>query len=537
MFIRYLALGETLKSLSSKVDLFSREFVFGIDQGCIRSRNQVIAQGRNGPITLLSEMLRYGLDDTRRANLFFSPYHLGSSKSIPTARLTLVELARKVRREKHDALSRADRSLVQLNDDPESLKKEFESITSALKAITGRRFGDYEDKQNAIRVIYLIDRMMADPNVTMEGRGIRLLTFMKTPTNKFSFEARDSHPTADSERNTFLLNDLKSYVGLEIDNDVKDRIDSVFYSLIERVDLIRSNLDAAAYSSGHAPCIMDDYRSIHSAVEAIDVGSDVKPDREPARLDLDLYLHLNRFEFQHFAGAYAEILEKAIPPSPISPIRNEIVAALSVLTSKSHTYIDTTLDNYSLKDFHDIARENAHLFRDLTTRSLGLRLTDTEYEQSILLTYELLYRLKLFGLGEPIPRDAVSISFRNIVSSLCAIAQAIKHRTTFRPRVYGDDTQSRSIITPLESAVDLADTAPRREIAEGYLQLWHVRREWVQDALEGNAEIAELKFSLRKLLLSKVVECVRPNDIVKIEQALTAFETRLLSAGSASLGT
>ena len=92
-----------------KVDPYSREFIFGSDERCTRLRNQAIFNGPNGPMTLLSAMLRYGLDDTKRANLFFSPYHLGSSKQIPQARLTLADLANKVRKEKHESVPRGER--------------------------------------------------------------------------------------------------------------------------------------------------------------------------------------------------------------------------------------------------------------------------------------------------------------------------------------------------------------------------------------------------------------------------------------------
>ena len=503
---------------------YSREFIFGSDERWARLRNQAIPLP-NGRVTLLSAMLRYDLDDAKRAHLFFSPYHLGSLKQIPQVRLTLVDLAKKVRKEKHESSPASERTWADWNADPESLKKEFESITDVLKGITGRTVGKYEDKQNTLRVIYLIDRMMADSSIAIEGRSKRFLTFIKYPT-KFSFEARDAFPIAESEDNTFLLNDLKAYFGIEIDQEKKDRIDSAFYTLIDRVDAIRAHLDKVAYSSGKRLQIPDHYRSISAVVGAIAGPS--KPARQSARLDEDLYLHLNRFEFVHYVGAYAEIVEKARPPSPIKSIQDEMIVALSTITGGTRNYFQTTLDNFRLVDFSELASANAGLFLDLLDASLGFRPSQSHYERSISLANELLYRTRILGSATPSPRESVNVSFRNIVSALCATAQAVKFPTHYRPRVFGDDSQTRSIITPLESPINFDGDRPPKEIAEGYLQIWHNRREWVQGALEGTCEIAELRFSLRSLLFAKFVECVKSNDIDLIEEGLSELETRLL---------
>lgn len=476
-------LEERLKELITKhqVDPFSREFIFGSDELCTRLRNHPIFLGQNGPVTLLSAMLRYGLDDTKRAKLFFSAHHLGSSKQIPQARLTLTDLANKVRREKHESVPRKERSAAHWNDDPKSLKKEFESITNALKGITGKTFGNYENKQNALRVIYLLDRMMTDSSIAAEGRRKRVLTFIKSPTIRFSFEARDAYPIAESEDNTSLLNDLKAYIGIEIDDEKKDRMDSIFYSLIDRGDAIRSHLDKIAYSSGDRLRVPNHYRSIRTLVGANDGSPQPAPPRKTTRLDEDLYLHLSRFDFLHFAGAHGEIFEKARPPWPINPIQDEMIVALSALTSGTRNYFQTTLDNFWLADFADMANTNAGLFLDLLDASLGFRPSESHYDRSISLAYELLYRTRVFGSALPLSRESVKVSFRNIVSALCATAQALKFPTHYRPRVFGDDTQARSIITPLESPIEFDGNTPPKKIPEGYLQIWHNRREWVQD--------------------------------------------------------
>lgn len=504
------------------VDPYSREFIFSGKDSYARLRNQLIALRPEGRMTLLSALLRYGLDENRRANTFSSPYHLGSTKNIPQSQLSVVDLARKVRKDKH--ATRTDE--VGIWSDPKTLKKEFESITSALKGITGTTLGKYEDKQNALRLIYLLDRMMPGSGFA-EERSKRLLTFIQTSTSRFSFEARDAYPIAESEGNTWLLNDLKSYIAIEIDNETLDRVDSTFNPLINRADEIRSHLDRVAYSSGLKSQIVLDYRSIVATVEAVDVS---RPDARtrPPRLDLDLYLHLNRFEFLHFAGAYAEILDVARPPSPIASVQSEVVEALSALTEGPRNQYHTTVDNFWLDAFPGLANKHADLFLDLIGKALGNRPSLSVYEQSTSLAHELLYRTRIFGSGVS-PGESPKVSFRNIVSALCAAVQAIECPVQYRPRVFGDDSQPRSIVTPLQLAMEVQSNRRPKEIPEGYLQIWHNRREWVQDALEGAYEMAELKFSLRRLLFAKLVECVRPNDIELIEENLCELEARLVS--------
>jgi hypothetical protein len=159
---------------------------------------------------------------------------------------------------------------------------------------------------------------------------------------------------------------------------------------------------------------------------------------------------------------------------------------------------------------------------------VGLTLGDHDYARSTILAEELLFRVKFFASENPIDRCDIRVSFREITSSLCTVAQALKFRTELRPKIFRDTGQTRSIITPLERPLDVTNLDPKKIVQEGYLQLWHHRREWVQDALEGHSDIASLKFELRKKLLEEVVQCVSLNDIDAIGCATNALEATLL---------
>lgn len=494
-------------------NLFSTEFIFSNDPEFTRLRNQPIAIGPTGPLTLLSVMLRHGLDERRRAHLFSSPFDLGSMKSIAKSQLSLSDLAAKVRREKR------------LPDDVATRKKEFESITDAIKQMTGKGFREYKDKQNSLRVIYLLDKLMNAPGSSKEGRNERILTFIKTPAKTFAFEMRGAYPTADSETNSFLLNDLRAYLGIEIDLDTLTDVDSFFRSLIDRVDRIHHLLDQAAYSAGTHEGIISSYQCLISHIDHFDVPRSNMPLQ--SRLDLELYLHLHKVEFMHFAGALRNVYTRAIPPSSIHPIREDMILAFSQITNHQRTYRNITLPYFRFDAFEEIAKASRDYFLELIHTSMGVILSDRDYERSTTLAEELLFRVKFFASESPIDRCDIRVNFREITSSLCAVAQALKFRTKYRPNIFRDTGQTRSIITPLERRLDIENLDPKYAIQEGYLQLWHHRREWVQDALEGHSAIASLKFELRKKLLDKVIDCVNLNDIEAIRDALRTLETRL----------
>ncbi|WP_298853507.1 hypothetical protein [uncultured Aquimonas sp.] len=499
--------------ISHRIDPFSREFVFGNSPEYTKARNRPVILGRNGRMTLLQAMLGICLNDEARRKLFPSYFHLGCPKPIPRDRQTLVELAKHVRRERGRP------------DDPETRKKEFESITSALKEITGVRPAEYEDRQNALRVIYLIDRMMPGSGFPEERRQ-RLLTFIKAPSKRFSFEARDGYPTRESEGNTFLLSDLKAYTSIEIDDDIQMEIDSIFGSLISRADDMRSLLDGIAHSSGQRTEVARAYQSIVGSLEAFDASTLVATRGRASRLDVDLYLHLNRFEFLHFAGAHAEALNVARPPSSIVPVLDEMIESFSAITGGIGDYYQTTQQKFLLEEFRALAKQHSVIFLDLIEKSLGFRPSKSIYEKSVSLAEELLRRTCAFGAGVR-PGKAATISFRNIVSAICATSQSIKFPTRYRPHLFGDDSQTRSIITPLETSIKFDGSERSSDIPEGYLQIWHNRREWVQGALEGSYEIIELMFTVRSLFWSKVIACVQPNDIGVIEENLSKLESHV----------
>lgn len=410
-------------------------------------------------------------------------------------------------------------------DDIATRKKEFESITTAIKKITGKRFGDYRDKQSALRVVYLLDRLMTHTKYAKDGRSERILTFIKTPADRFSFEFRSSHPISDSEANTFLLNDLRSYVGIDIDLETLGRIDHFFYSLIDRIGESLKQMDEWAYASGTRDGIMHNYRQLIAQVDHIAV----QPTHEASdtRLDHDIYVHLHKLETMHFSGALCDIYEKSRPPTPLASIRDDMTLALSQMTSGQQSYFDTTLERFRMEDFQAIAGAYKEIILPLIARSMGELAHDKDYARATVLADELLYRVKLFAGRISMPRSSFRVSFREITSALCTVVQALKYRTEYRPWIFRDTGQTRSIITPLEKPLDMDDLAPANAIQEGYLQFWQHRREWVQAAMEGANDVTELKFQLRARVLTKAMHCLRSNDIEAIEEALRALETTL----------
>jgi hypothetical protein len=343
----------------------------------------------------------------------------------------------------------------------------------------------------------------------------------------YSFETRSTYPVQKSESVTYFLNDLKAYLAIEINVGTLERIDVTFHSIIDDFDDVRAHLDRIACSAGLRSCVVGAYERLHAVLEAIDVTQSSNQAQRSCRLDQELYIQLHRIEFLHFVGEHSKILNKATPPSPIYPIREQIIAALSDASFGQRTYYDTTKDNLPLSKFSVIAKQQSAVFKTMVEKALGFHVSDAQYLRVVPLAGELLYRIKLFGEGLSFKREEIVVSFRAIVSAICAVAQELKYPTEYRPGIYGNDNRPRSIITTLEKPVDFENGTPPEEIQEGYLQLWHNRREWVLDALEGNYDITLLKFSLRTALFKKVVQCVSFNDITLINGAITKLKTEL----------
>ncbi len=525
--LKDLQLARCTQNIASEIKAspYTRNFVFGNNENNTRLRNKLIAPLGKGRITVLSAMLRYGLNDKRRSDLFPLPHHLGSAKSMRQDQLTLVELAKIVRAEKREEARRRKQEIPP--NDPETLKKEFESITTALKGITGRKYSDYANKQNALRVIYLLDRMMNDPKYYFEGREQRFLTFIKLPT-KFSFEVRDAHPIPDSTRNTYLLADLKAYIGIEIENETLERIDTFFDTLIDRMNGIRQHLDTLAHLSRKHADVLSSYQTLHALVSSLNITRSVEQEKVD-RLDHDLYLHLTRLESLHFFGAYKETIEAAKPPTPIKISWETMVEMLNVITNNENTYPDTTKIKIRIENIPSKINEFSGLFLDFIQHALGFRPDDAAHQKGITLTQEMVYRITCFVNGIPYQREELDVDFRTLTSALCAVAQALEYRTHYRPRVFGNDGMSRSIITPLETPMVFENEFLMNSISEAYYQIWHHRREWVQHALEGSTDVAELKFGLRHAISAKIIECIQLHDISIIESSFDALEMALLS--------
>jgi hypothetical protein len=101
-YLRNLMLEYCTNEIASKIgeNPYTRKFIFGSGKEYARLRNEMFELSERGRLTVLSAMLRYGLDNKRQSDLFPLPHHLGSRKSMPKEKLTLVRLAETVRKEK-----------------------------------------------------------------------------------------------------------------------------------------------------------------------------------------------------------------------------------------------------------------------------------------------------------------------------------------------------------------------------------------------------------------------------------------------------
>ena len=509
---------------------YSREFVFGSSERYTKERNNILYFDHSGPQTLLRGMLRYGLTESRAQALFPTYFDLGSAKDIPDDRKTLVELARSMDRKERS--QRKDLSAYRSrSSDADHIKKRFESITTALKAYTGLGFRDYPDKQNSLRVVKLIATLMADPNMMNEGRGRKLLSFIKRPDQKFSFETRGAHPVSGLEGNTYLLSDLKSYLCIELPFDETERIDKFCYQIFDRVKQIQSRATELAFQSGKHGLVLQTLDSQIAATQSFLPSVDAS-DVANRRLDLDLYLHLSKLDFLHFAGAFIDVQRRSQRmPRPRAIVR-EITTALSTIKNKNVDEFHTRLDDFWIDDIPTILRDQKQTFLALVASSIEHTPSAADYERSIEMVRELLFRRHAFTQSGFFTHRDTKVSFEKIVTALVACCESLHTRTEFRANIVGDNTQSRSVVTKLEKKIvsDIGGYGAGEPFSESYLQLWDKRLDFVHHCIQGSPDIGERHFLLRETIFSKVTEILDACNVTQADLNLCRLEERLLEA-------
>lgn len=487
----------------------TREFIFSPNPPHNANRNHVIPLGRGAPKTTLNTLLRGGLDETELDKIFTSPYELGCRHAIPEEKRTLSDLARAI-----DEIGRQDPENYRMKETDE--RKQFQSITETIKSITGKTFRDYPDKQNTLRVFHLLERL-ANQRSTSTARPKRILNFIELPANRASLEFRSSYPTTESQEHTWLINDILSYLSIELEHDEATRTNDFFYTLIDRANgLIMS---ANEYASGD----IEKYKFLENLIDSLDIELRKQHHCVEPRLDRDLFLHVHRAEYIHFVSELSNIIEATRPSIRIKNIEDKLQELAKRLWGPSAN----ANRKVPMNEVLPLLRANHTDIIDLISAATNLAPKSKMLERAAMYAEEILFRRAFFGSEPARTNPNYAYRLRDIIVALCLSTTAIDNPPQYRPHLFSDNSQSRSALAKLETKLDRQNPLGSKELPEGYYQYWSLAFEWMLYATAGMADFCAAKFSTRLKILGKIKLCTQLSSIEDIESAMEYLESHL----------
>lgn len=482
---------------------FTQEFLFG--EGAAKARNNRI-MGPDGGRPLLSWVLREPMPEGVRKSLFPGSFDLGNCLAVPADKCSYDGLATEIMRETG-------------RDAGETIR----TIRRGIVSITERKLTDYDDRSTVLKVIKTFFKVMRD-----RGQD-RIFGLIRAPSSpdEAHFEFRDAFPLSKNEKNTWIVADLKAYLGAEIPKQKLNRIDRLFGAFVGCVERTREKTEWCAYSKKEYARVVKVCETLRKQIEAFQI----RQAKSQASLDEDLYVHLCRAEFLHFAGELRVAFDAARPAEPIAAVVPDLRRLCRSVGQRVGQPLKPHTEFLVLATFIEFAKEFASDCMGMVINATGLQIDDSTYHKCIPYAEELLFRVNFMGRGTLPSRNAIWVSVRSIAAALCAVLQEHSLRSEIRPRWFGHKYQGGSLFNALSGKVyDSDGQTAAEERPEVFLQIWAQRLLWVQEALCNHLELAESKLALRKSLLTKLTDCVKAGPVDTIEEALDAFDQHVSSA-------
>lgn len=492
-----------LQKASKGIDLFSKEYLF--DKKHAQHRSDVVMLG--GPFghrSRLSMLLREGMTEERRKEIFNSDYDLGNMKPVLPELCTYEKLA--------DELYR---------DDPDSISANnaFQTIKEKIHSITGRSMEAHRkvNDSTALKVIRTLHLLMRDGQSSLMQ-----LLLPPAPDEKFSMSFRDSYPYEKNQKQVWLIADLKAYLSVELSDERFEEIGLAFSSLHELMNDIIWDVEkilVGAYRSRYASMM-----SAYSALTKVVEGFQIQYEPKDVPLDEELFIHLHRLEFVHFATGYEQLISKAIPQCSITPVFEELRA----LTKMAFPTLWIKMKEYdpliSIRDVPEFVHRWQNEIASIMEKAMGVHMTLTELDRIKMDAQNLLrnfYSFQVNGVGT-LQEETKLVSPWYVVAAFCCVWYSLKFATNFKPFWLGQPAQGGSInssnkvsLLDIDFAID--------SVPEEHRHIWVNRLEWFADALRGQTELKEQRFEFRSAVVGKVLGICSTNNTDWIVQELINF--------------
>jgi hypothetical protein len=499
------------------VDIFSREYLF--DKKFAEHRNQRVMFGEGSHASRLSILLQVVLTQSQRLEIFSGPFDLGSRVPVSQEKCTLEAVAAELYGNGSDG------------DRPDT-KDAFETIKQGIFRITNRKFQEYfeANKSTTLKVVRLL-KLLSDNRLSKKLSDLKqpvelfqsphlmkLISFPKSE-DRFSLSFRDAYPYKENKEQVWLISDLKTYLGSELDEQLLEEVHTVFSSFHGLMENMNQNVGKILVDTS-----CSDYGSIIKAYDALidEVRSfNFQHESGSAPLDEALFVHLHALELVHFSMGYPQLLKQAVPAWSVTSVLSE----LQGLTKAA--FPQASKEYESLCPIEEVPVFSGKWQKDIQAavcKALGTTITAAQYRQMLedvqwLLDVSCRFhadrRNGLVTTGE-------HVSPASIVAAFCCVWVTKKEKTKFEPFWQGQQSQGGSLKSLLNGPL-LGGSIGVSNVPEEQLQIYVRRLEWLTYAIRGHVALIERRFAFRAALVTKIKEICRTSDLASIARVMNNF--------------
>lgn len=462
---------------------YSWKFFF--DERYAELRNTLIPF--DGSVQTVLSVLISQLTKEQRLGIFPMPLDLGN------------DLRDEIRYSESDLIR--DLSAEFLADDRNPLKPStvFTYIDPWLKSVTGASCREHISSSplKALKVIKLLYR-------TMKRRRSSILRLLRAPGGKVSpsLELRDRFPLSGNETQVWLLADLVSYLGMEMEPVRARRIKAAFDAVIPRI------AGAANYIGRHVTMnevadAREDVatKMVNSLLAHMRVKGDVG-DLQAVPLDEQIYFYLQSLSFLNYVGEHLQIVELTTPTEQLHAIPLHIEKLRDAVARGGGSNYSGGPVAPSTDSAAVYARWKADLL-PLISHAVGRSMTDEQFEQLIPPAQELLYRYHMFKWPGTDPA-AYPLGIFEFLTAACAIWHEMNSKTSYRPYWFGQKCQGNRLLPTLDTLISQRLSNGSETIPEALNQIWVGRYRWVADSVKGEANHNRLRSLISVRLLEAV---------------------------------
>jgi len=476
------------------MDPLSRTFIFSRKFAAARNRVEVL--GDSARRTVLSVLLHEAMTDEARAEIFPGRFDLGNRLIADDRECSYSGLARELDRESKN---------VRKVDPSEA----FETIKNRISNFIGRKLDlrSRPDKSTVLKVVKLLYWL------TRERKG-KFFPLLESPeeVGRAGLEFREAYPNSKNEESTWLVGDLKEYLGAELAEDRLCEIRGIFANLPPLVDRTLQHVEREIVAAGRNQYafVVSTYEEVVQRAKCFDFN---QPRLESLPLDEELYIYISSLEFRHYAQTDPSLAKVADPQIDIRPIADALRRLAQRINPGDAERVREHSRLILLKNFDDFANGWGKDIRAMMAQAMCITIDERTYAESITHAKNLLARVYVFDGNRGFDVDGVELSPWEAVAALCSTYYESQNRTSHEPYWYGQKTPPGSLWESLNMPLSA-------DVLEEHSQIWRHRLRWFRMAIGGHLELHRQKMALRAVLIDKVADIARMNDTELIKRGL-----------------